>query len=312
MAKLYDGPIVDAHHHLWNLAMGRHLWLRPADDGVQALGDLGPIRRDYLVEDYRRDAAGQKVAATVHVEALWDRGRDPVEETRWLETLDKSSGVASRYVAYAGLSEPDAARRIAAQAAFGRVVGLREMLSWHPRDSAKCFAPRPGIMNESGWRDALRGLRAHDLHLELMLYPNQAEELAALASDFPDQQFIVNHCASPVDRDVEGMALWRRGLSTMAARTNIAIKISALAAYDLHPTQESMREVIRRCIDAFGTDRAMFGSDFPVGRLWLDFATTFDGFRAAVADLSDMEQRALFHDNARRFYRLDESVRSSS
>lgn len=310
MPKLYDGPIVDAHHHLWNLAMGRHLWLRPTDDGVQALGDLGPIRRDYLVDDYRHDAAGQNVVATVHVEALWDRRRDPAEETRWLETLDKSAGVAARYVAYAGLGEPDAERRIAAQAAFGRVAGLREMLSWHPRDPGKCFAPRPDIMAESGWRDGLRRLRAHDLHLELMLYPNQAHELAALARDFPNQRFIVNHCASPVDRDADGMALWRHGLATMAALPNIAIKISALAAYDPHPTPESMGDVIRRCIDAFGTDRAMFGSDFPVGRLWLDFAATFDGFRAAVADLSAAEQRALFHDNARRFYRLDGTVRS--
>src|SRR6185503_16755140 len=94
---VYDGPIIDAHHHMWDLSMGKHPWLTPADDSVDALGSLEELRRTYVVEDYLRDAAGHDVVATVHIEALWARDADPVDETRWLEGLDKSSGVATRY-----------------------------------------------------------------------------------------------------------------------------------------------------------------------------------------------------------------------
>ncbi len=138
-----------------------------------------------------------------------------------------------------------------------------------------------------------------------MLYPYQAEEVARLAHDFPDQRFILNHCASPVDRDADGMARWRRSLTLLARQPNVSIKISALNAYDPDPTPDSLAGVIRHCIDCFGTERAMFGSDFPVGRLWTTFDAIFDGFRTAVSDVSDSEARALFHDNARRLYRMD-------
>lgn len=201
---VYRGPIVDAHHHLWDLSMGRHLWLQPAGGGVEALGNLEPLRRNYLVEDYRRDVQNQPVVASVHIEALWDRSRDPVEETRWLESLDKSAGIADRYVAFAPLADPDVARVLEAQAAYPRVVGIREMLSWHP-DPAKCFAKRPGIASDPAWRRGLALLRRYGLHLELMLYPYQAGEVYALARDFPDQRIILNHCGSPIDRDVQGM-----------------------------------------------------------------------------------------------------------
>ena len=138
-----------------------------------------------------------------------------------------------------------------------------------------------------------------------MLYPYQAHEVARLARDFPDQTFIVNHCGSPIDRDRDGMARWREGLKLIASAPNVLIKISGLTAYDPSPTPESLREVALHCIECFGTDRSMFGSDFPVGRLWTSFDAIFDGFKAMVSDFSQAEQAALFHDNARRVYRID-------
>ena len=305
MAGLYRGPIVDAHHHLWDLGMDRHPWLRPSDGSIQALGDLAPIRRNYLVEDYLRDARNQTIAATVHVEAGWDRADDPLVEIDWLETLDKSAGVASCYIGFAPLAETDVAAVLDRLAAVPRCVGIRQMLSWHPTEPAKSFAPHRDIADDPDWRRGLRLLAGHRFLLELMLYPYQAEQLARLARDLPDQRFVINHCGSPIDRDPEGMARWKEGLKLLGNEPNISMKISALTAYDPIPTANSLRDVTLHCIDCFGTDRAMFGSDFPVGRLWTTFDAIFDGFKAIVADLSDSEQRALFYDNARQLYRMD-------
>ena len=305
MSGPYRGPIIDAHHHLWDLAMDRHPWLRPTGGEIKALGDLAPIRRNYLVDDYRRDAANQNVAASVHVEAAWDRSDDPLAEIHWLESLDTSSGVAVRYIGFASLAAPNAAETLDRLTDVGRCVGVREMLSWHPTQPARNFAPRAGIADEPDFRRGVSLLLRRGLMLELMLYPYQAEEVVRLAQDFSDQRFIVNHCGSPIDRDADGMARWKRGLRLLGRQPNISVKISALTAYDPSPTPESLREVAMHCIESFGVDRSMFGSDFPVGRLWTTFDAIFDGFKAIVQDFSEDEQRALFYANARRVYRID-------
>ncbi len=305
MAGLYRGPIIDAHIHLWDLGMDRHPWLRPTGGAIQALGDLDAIRRNYLVEDYRRDAANQNVVASVHIEAAWDRADDPLAEIEWLETLDKSSGVAARYIGFADLTAPGVAAALDRLSEVKRCVGVRQMLSWHPTAPAKCFAPRPGIADEPDFRRGVALLARHDQILELMLYPYQAEEVSRLARDFPNQTFIANHCGSPIDRDPEGMARWKASLKRLGSEPNVQIKISALTAYDPSPTPESLREVALHCIECFGVDRSMFGSDFPVGHLWTSFDAIFDGFKAIVHGFSEAEQSALFHDNARRVYRID-------
>jgi predicted TIM-barrel fold metal-dependent hydrolase len=296
---------MDAHCPLWDLDMDRHPWLRPTGGAIQALGDLDSIRRNYLVDDYRSDAANQNVIASVHIEAAWDPADDPLAEIRWLETLDKSSGVAARYIGFADLTAPDAAAGLDKLSQVTRCVGVRQMLSWHPGEPAKCFAPRPDIADEPEFRRGVALLARHDQLLELMLYPYQAEEVARLARHFPDQNFIVNHCGSPIDRDREGMARWRKSLKLLGSAPNIKIKVSAVTAYDPSPTPESLREVVLHCIECFGVDRSMFASDFPVGRLWTSFDAIFDGFKAIVRDFSETEQSALFCENARRVYRAD-------
>jgi predicted TIM-barrel fold metal-dependent hydrolase len=297
----YDGPIVDAHHHLWDLSMDCHPWLRPAR-GEMVFGDNAPLRRDYLPTDYRSDARNQRVVATVHVEASWDPA-DPVAETAWLESLDDRRGIAARYVAHVALDSPDAAALLERQAAFPRVVGIRDILSWHP-DPARSFVDRPDRMDDPAWRGGLARLAGLGLSFDLMIYPGQMADALRLVRDFPGQIFILNHCGSPADRDPEGMARWRAGLAALGREPNVHLKISDLVAYDHHWTPESLRAVVLTCLDAFGPARSLFASDFPVAGLHAAFDHVWDGFKAFTADLAPAEQRALFHDNARRLYRI--------
>ena len=304
MSKLYSGPIIDAHHHLWDLGLNRHPWLSAAPAERGGLGDLGPLRRNYLPEDYRRDAAGHNIVATVHVEAGWV-GDDCLGETQWLESLDKANGVAARYVAHVPLAAPDAARLIEAQAACSRVVGVRDILSWDS-DPLRSFAARDGIMDEPGWRAGLARLAHHGLVFDLMIFPRQLPVAARLAAAFPNQRFILNHCGSPIDRDAEGMRAWRDGLRLLSRQQNVAIKISDLVAYDHDWTLDSLTPVIMHCIDCFGPESAMFASDFPVAGLHASFDEVYDSFKTIVSSLSADEQRSLFFDTAKRIYRLDD------
>ncbi|MCB8881338.1 amidohydrolase family protein [Acidisoma cellulosilytica] len=304
--RLYSGPIIDAHHHLWDLTMGRHKWLMPSGGEVEALGGLDALRTNYLVEDFRADSARQRVVGSVHIEALWDRD-DLVGETRWLETLDKSDNIASRYIANAGLGTPGAAAVLEEQASFPRVVGVREILSWHP-DPKRSFATRSDIAEDPAWRADLALLPQHGLIFELMMYPYQAAMVSDLARRYPQLQFVVNHCGSPIDRDADGMQRWRDGLVTISQHENVALKISNMAAYDKDRTEDSLRAVAMHCLDCFGVARTMLATDYPVARLQMTYDAIYENFKQIFAPLSQDEQSALFHDNAARMYRFDEAV----
>lgn len=304
MTVRYGGPVIDPHHHLWDLSLGRHPWLERAraTGGEMVYGSLAPILRDYGVEDYRADAANQNIVATVHVEAGWSDAH-PLEESRWLDGLDRSSGVARRYVARVPLDSPDAGRLVEAEAANPDVVGIRDIVSWHV-DPAKSFAARAHRMADPLWRAGLAHLSRFGLVFDLMLYPWQMDEALHLIRSFPETVFVLNHGGSPVERSDEGMALWRTGLSALGREPNVRLKISDLVAYDNDWTLDSLRPVIDHCLDCFGPARSMFASDFPVAGLHASFDEAYTAFRAIAASLSLDEQRALFFTTANETYRL--------
>lgn len=304
MNRRYEGPVIDPHHHLWDLSLNRHPWLKKArgTGGEMIFGSLAPILRDYGVEEYRRDVANQNIVASVHVEAGWSDDH-PLEETRWLDSLDRSTGVARRYVARVPLDSPDASRLIAAEAESPNVIGIRDIVSWHP-DPVKSFAPRANRMSDTVWREGLRHLARHGLVFDLMLYPWQMEEAVSLVRDFPETLFVVNHGGSPADRSKNGMALWRDGLRALGDQQNVRLKISDLVAYDNEWTFESLSKVIHHCIECFGANRAMFASDFPVAGLHGTLDEIYEVFRKVAESFSLENQRALFFSTANEIYRL--------
>jgi predicted TIM-barrel fold metal-dependent hydrolase len=299
----YDGPIVDAHHHFWDLRLGKHPWIRPDPGQEMVFGDPSPLYRDFLPDDLRRAAARQNLVASVHVEAGWDRA-DSVGETRWLDALAAGEGLPSVLVVHAPLDDPRVEAVLEAQLrASPRVRGVRFIVSWHG-DPKKRFVERADYMTDRQWREGFARLAPLGLSFDLMLYPGQMQDAARLAADFPETRIVVNHAGSPVDRDAAGMALWRRGLALLAERPNVVIKISDLVAYDHHWTLDSLRPVVLACIEAFGPGRCMFASDFPVAGLHATYDECFDAFKSIVAGFTAAEQRAMFHDNAARAYRI--------
>jgi predicted TIM-barrel fold metal-dependent hydrolase len=299
----YSGPIIDAHHHLWDLGLKKHPWIVPDPKEEMVFGDPTPLYRNYLPADLERDAAGLDLVASVHIEAGWDRG-DPVGETRWLASLKAHSRLPTVAVVHAPLDDPGVESVLEAQCAFDFVRGVRFIVSWH-EDPKKRFVERADYMRDQQWRQGFALLERFGLSFDLMLYPGQMADAADLADHFPGTTIIVNHAGSPVDRDDAGMARWRAGLRLLAKRPNVRIKISDLVAYDHAWTLDSLRPVVLECLAAFGTDRAMFASDFPVAGLHAGYGEMYGIFATIVAELSDAEQRRLFCDNARRDYRID-------
>jgi len=289
---LYAGPIVDAHHHLWDLSLDRHHWLREQTDPALA--------HSCLPEDYLRDTSGYDIVASVHVEANWDAS-DPVGEIAWLDGLDLPVGIAARYVGFADLAAADIERRLDALPAHGKVAGIRQIVSWHPDPARSSVADRHR-MADPNWRRGLAALGRHGLSFDLLLSPWQVGDALDLLGAFPDIAFALNHCGSPFDRSRAGLASWASGLRELARAPNIMLKISDLVAYDPQWTDDSLRDVLLTCLDAFGPQRCMLASDHPVVTMHASFRQTYESFRRAFADLTNAESLALFAGNAARFY----------
>ncbi|MBN3857483.1 amidohydrolase family protein [Paraburkholderia sp. Ac-20340] len=293
--------VVDPHVHFWDIDTHHYPWL--ANPGTSFVGDAQDLKHNYLPDDLLREAGDIEVLKVVHVEANHDPA-DPVEETRWLESIaDAGKGLPDAIVAAADLSASNAPEILAAHAAFGRTRGIRQILNVHSNPLYDYVGRH--FMREPQWRKHFALLEQHGLSFDLQLYPAQMEEAAALARAHPGVPLIVNHAGMFADRNsVQGWRAWRDGLRVLAACPNVSVKISGLAMFDHEWTVESLRPYVLETIDAFGVSRAMFASNFPVDRQFGSYADLWHAYAAIVSDASESERTALFRSNAERIYRI--------
>lgn len=295
-----DVPIIDAHHHLARLDLG-YPWLAPSAPTDRYHGDDRALRRDYLITDYQADLAGLPLAASVHIE---NGAEDPLAEARWIgEVIAAKTPIPAVHVARADLSSPDAPALIEELADLPHVRGVRHILNWHP-DRRFSHTSRPGIIDEPAWRAAFARLSSHGLSFDLQVFGDQLSDAARLASEHPDTTIVLDHAGMPVSRDADYLRAWRRGLRQLAACSNVSVKLSALGTTDHRWTVASIRPLIEEAIDAFGSERSMFASNFPVDRLYSTAVVLYDAFDTISADFSRAERAALFGGTAARVYRL--------
>ncbi len=300
----FDGaiPIIDAHHHLWDLEAHRYPWL----SGPPVEAHFGPyerIRKNYLVDDYRGDVRGQHVVKSVHVEAGADPA-DAVGETAWLQAQADGHGYPHAIVAYANLAAPDVRGVLEAHRRFPNVRGVRMMARKPGELRPGGGGSGPSLMSDPAWRRGFGLLGELGLSFDLQAPAPLMAEAAGLAADFPDVRLVLTHAGLPLDRSPEGMAAWRTGMRRLAAQPNVWVKVSGLPMTDWRWTVESLRPVVLETIEIFGPDRAMVGSNFPVDGLYSDYDRLMSAYRTVIAGFTPDEQHRILHDNARRFYRL--------
>jgi predicted TIM-barrel fold metal-dependent hydrolase len=289
----YRGPVVDAHHHLWRRGRETIPWL--AGTGNEALAD------DYRPADYREAAGGLDIVATVWIEAV---ARDPLAEAKEAAQLHRiEPSMASAIVAHAPLDAPDITDRLDRLAdAATQLAGIRDIVAVRPGHSS--FARASDLLRRPAFAAGLAELARRGLVFDLMLEPWQMAEALALARRLPELQIVIEHAGSPDFASEDGTQLWRDAMRSAAALPNIAVKISALHCRMPGWTDARLAEPIRDLVDWFGPERLAFASDFPVHDRTTPFARGFETFAEAVSDLSEREQAALFHDTARRLYRI--------
>jgi predicted TIM-barrel fold metal-dependent hydrolase len=294
--------LIDAHHHLWDLSQRKHPNLIGEPRGDFFMGDDTGLRRNYLPEDYRRDAAGHNVLTTVHCEAEWDRA-EQVGETRWISEIHGRYGFPGAIVAHAWFHTDNAEEVIAAQAAFPLVRGIRSkpVTASSPGGGEP---GAPGTMQDERWLRGFALLEKYRLSWDLRVPFWHLEEAAAVARAFPNTLVVLNHTGFPWDRSEEGLRAWRRAMEILAREPNVHVKFSEFGLKDRAWEYEDNLRVVRDALAIFGIERSMFASNFPVAGLRIGYGALIAAMSRMLADRSPEERDRFFWKNAVAFYRL--------
>jgi len=298
-----DLPIIDAHHHFWDLANNYHPWLRDKPPIPFRYGDYTAICRDFLPADYRREMGAHRVVGTVMMEGEWDP-KDPSGEARWASRLTAAEGWPNAMAGQIWLDREDVADVLAAYADLPLVRSVRHKPRCVAREDYRSDFAAPGSMRCQRWRDGYARLAQAGLMFELQAPWWHFKEAEALAADFPSVTVVVNHTGLPVDRSEAGLRAWGEALQGLADHANVALKISGLGEKGVAWTAARHRRVVLDAISIFGVDRCMFASNFPVDGVVTRLETIFAGFKEIVASLPAQDQLSLFYGSAQKTYRL--------
>jgi predicted TIM-barrel fold metal-dependent hydrolase len=299
-----DLDVIDAHHHLCALSTASYPWLE-GSRVTRYHGDDLPLRRDYLLHDYRADAAqldalGARLVGSVHVE---NGAADPLWESRWVDTVVAEHRLPSVQVVKVDLTSPTAEKQLEAHAALASVRGVRDILNWH-RDPVLTHRDRSDLITDPAWLAGFAALRMFGFSFDLQVFPNQLRQAARLAADHGDVPIVLDHAGMPIRRDDAALDEWKRDLTAVAAEPNTTVKISALGTNDHRWTIDSIRRIVLDVIDVFGPARCMIASNFPVDGLYSTFGELYGAFDTITSGLTRGERADLFAGTAQRFYRI--------
>jgi predicted TIM-barrel fold metal-dependent hydrolase len=299
---------VDAHHHLWDLGHCHYPWLM-AHGVKRFFGDPAPIQKNYLVNDLVSESRDWRPAKSVHIQ-VGAQESDSLKESQWLQHVSDSassrsslaSSLPNAIVAFVDLAAADAKSRIDMQAATANVRGVRQIVGRHPDEDRQTGSN--SLIGDPAWTTGLRHLACMGMSFDLQLTPPQYDDVWSVFSALPELQVALCHCGSPWDQSPDGLEYWRHGMQRFAKLPNVHCKISGLGMFNHDWSIETIQPLVLDTIEIFGTQRVMFGSNFPVDKLYGSYGQIWNAYDEITSGFSTTERASLFRNNAELFYRI--------
>ena len=297
-----DLPIIDAHHHFWDLNNNYYPFLTDKIDKNFFLGDYTKLRKNYLPSDYFLDSKDHDIIGTMHCEAEWDRS-DQIGETEWLLSISNKHQLPSGIIGHAWFHTKNAEEIIEKQSSFNKVKGIRSKPVTKNTENDK-YLSYEGTMQDISWRKGLKLLEKYNLNYDLRIPSWHLIEAIQIVRLIPNVKVIINHAGFPWDRSKTGLNKWRDSLKMLSREPNTFIKLSEFGIKDQEWNYKENRKIILDLIDIFSPSRCMFASNFPVSGLKITFNDLYNNYKKIVGNFSFDEKQQLFWKTAMEVYNL--------
>jgi L-fuconolactonase len=277
---------IDTHHHLWRYTPEEYGWIDES---------LLPLRRNFLLSDLRRELAAAGVDGSIAVQA-----RQSVEETDWLLRLAEQDGSLLGVVGWLPLADPRFSDLLEKYRRHTRLKGLRHVVQAEPA----------GFLDGEAFNRGIGALQGSGLVYDLLIARQQLAECTRFVDRHPDQVFVLDHLAKPAIAGGE-IDAWRAGIIALAQRPHVSCKVSGMVTEAdpsswTKPDSMSLQlfPYFEVALDAFGPDRLMIGSDWPVLTVVCGYAQWWATVEAWMTALSQDEKTAILGKTAERVYGL--------
>ncbi len=287
---------IDAHHHLWDLAAVHYPWLETRDQ-PRFFGDPKPIQRNYLVDEFRETAAKRGFDASVHIQV---GAEDGLAEARWVDSVAAANpGWPAAQVAFADLTGDAFDDQLASLAELPSVRGIRQIVGRAPGEDRLSGTGK--LLDHPDFLAGLRKVAHAGLTFDLQLHPELMDGSAHEIARVPELGVVLCHAGSPIDRTREGRQYWAHELRKLSELPNMYCKLSGLGMFEHGWTADSIRPFVETCLEQFGPERCMFGSNFPVDSLTSDYSTLVDAYSELIPP---QFHEPVFGGTASEFYRI--------
>ena len=288
--------MIDAHHHIWRQA--DLPWLLGPEQ-PRIFGPYAPIKRDYSIEEYRKDIKGTGITGSVYVQANWAPNW-ALDEARWVQAEADRTGWPMAIVAFADMTSRHCASDLKALSDIPGVRGIRHQFHWH-ENALYRFAPHADMCMDPQVQANVKLLAEYGFSFDLQVFAGQMAGAAELAKSCPKVTFILQHAGMLEDGTKATRALWLDGMKALAACPNVVCKLSGLGTFKHKNDAKHIADQAKVALDLFGAERCMFGSNFPIEKLWTNYAKLLGAHMDAIPK---KHQNNIFSETATRVYRI--------
>lgn len=291
--------MIDAHHHIW---LQKDLpWLLGPEQ-PRIFGPYKAIMRDYTSREFLADLAGTGITKSVYVQANWAPNWFE-DEVAWVQAQAEEHGTISGIVGYADFTGEDVRDQLDRLKKYPLMRGIRQQLHWHENPLYR-FAQDPDLCRDAQLQANVARLAEYGWSFDLQVFAGQMAGAAELAMACPDVTFVLQHAGMKEDISDAGHQAWEEGMKRLADCPNVVTKLSAFGTFIHRNDPDFIAEMITNTEALFGAERCMYGSNFPIEKLWTNYTALWNAFQTGAKSLSKKKQSAIFNDTAARVYRL--------
>ncbi|MEM8847849.1 MAG: amidohydrolase family protein [Bacteroidota bacterium] len=274
--------IIDSHQHFWEYKPSKDSWI---DESMNA------IRKDFLPKDLKDTYVRHNIDGCIAVQA-----EQSEEENQLLLDLAHKNPFIRGVVGWLDLCAYDINEKLAKFSSYPLFKGVRHILQ----------SEQKGFTERKQFQNGIAKLGQFNLTYDILVYPNQLEESLALVQKFPNQPFVLDHMGKP---DIKSGKIedWKKKVELLAECKNVFCKLSGMVteADWYNWSFQDLKPYVDVIFDSFGTDRILFGSDWPVCLLAAEYEEVFEVTQKFIKSLSDVEQALIMGGNAAKVYKLD-------